>query len=186
MREIETEITRARRQRKRQLILSVFMIVLLLGSTAGYAISLIGNDDGTTQDKSGKPYFDGSSWVVPYGSLSFNVQSSPDEAKNVLIEGDITSSLYAGRAVYLAVESPVLKQQVGEVLSAFAQRVQEACYGSCDSPDLPEKTCNEPLVVWRAADTNRVYRNASCVFIEGDYAAVDAFVYRILGYRELN
>ena len=160
------------------------MIVLLLGSTAGYAISLIGNDDGTTQNQNQeiKPYFDGSSWVVPYGSLSFNLQSSPDEARKVLIEGEISSSLYAGRAVYLAVESPVLKQQIGEVLSAFAQRVQEACYGSCDSPDLPEKTCDDSLVVWRASDTNRIYRNASCVFIEGDYTAVDAFAYRVLGY----
>ena len=180
MRQIENERLVAARAKRRQIILSVVMIVILVGSTAGYAISLISGDS-TPVDQT-QPYFDGNSWIVPYARYQFAVQTSPQEARNVSITGSFSLENFRGQAVYLDSESESIKQLLGGVLSLTAQRVQEACYGSCDRIDVPERDCSSPLIVWRGSSVNRIYTNSSCVIIEGDYTSADAFVYRVLGY----
>lgn len=182
MRQIESEeVIRAKRKRQ-QAVLGVFMIVLLLGSTAGYAVSLLSSESVSVDGSNGKPFFDGVSWIVPYAGVQFALQASPEEASAVPFEGLFNPSNYYGPVVYIDAENEVIKQKLGGVIGLLAPRVQEACYGSCEQPDLPEKQCDEPLVVWREANTRRIYTDASCVFIEGDYVAVDAFLYRLLGH----
>ncbi len=181
MRQIETADIREAQRKRRQIILSVFMIVILLGSTAGYAISLIGTDS-ATNTLGNEPYFDGSSWIVPYGGGGFRLASSPDEARTVSISEDITSARFQGVTVYLASESDAISQTLTSVVGAFATRVQKACYGSCGTQDLPEKGCQDTLIIWKPGEQRAVYTNQSCVVIEGDIVAVDAFLYRILGH----
>jgi hypothetical protein len=65
-------------------------------------------------------------------------------------------------------------------LARYASRFQEACYGECEK-DLPEKDCSEKLIVFRESEVKKVYEEGSCVIIEGDMVAVDAFLYRVLG-----
>lgn len=182
MRQIETADIREAQRKRRQLILSVFMIVILLGSTAGYAISLIG-DNSSTGTVGNEPYFDGSSWIVPYGGGGFRLASSPDEARTVSVSEDITSARFQGATVYLSSESDAISQTLTSVLSVFATRVQKACYGSCEDQDLPEKGCQDNVILWKPGEQRAVYTNQSCVIIEGDIVAVDAFLYRMLGYR---
>lgn len=158
------------------------MIVLMVGSTIGYAISLWASDTTNVPDTDGQPFFNGNSWIVPYGGGGIPFQSSPQEARNVSMDPAVSQTLYQGSVVYVAAESPAVQQQLQGVLGLFAQRVQLACYGPCSDPNLPEVGCDVPLVVWNSSDTRAVHKNESCVFIEGDYVAVDAFLYRVLGH----
>lgn len=181
MRQIETADIREAQRKRRQIILSAFMIVLLLGSTAGYAISLMGSDSDTGTGGT-EPYFDGSSWIVPYGGGGFRLASSPDEVRTVRIPEEITSARFQGATVYLASESDAIGQTLTSVIATFATRVQKACYGSCEAQDLPEKGCQDTLIIWKPSEQRSVYTNQSCVIIEGDIVAVDAFLYRMLGH----
>lgn len=181
MRAIETHEVREAQKKRRRIILSVLMIVILMGSTAGYAISLF-VDDGLTQTPVDKPYFNGASWIVPASGQLFALQSSPDDVRNVTLEGTFTASNYQGKTIYIAAESPSIVQEIGGVMTFLAQRVQEACYSDCESSTLPEKDCSSTMIVWIPSETRRVYTNASCTIIEGDYIAVDALLYKILGY----
>lgn len=180
MRQIESESQLAARSKRRQIILGVVMIVILLGSTIGYALSLISSD--STGTDLTEPYFDGNSWIVPYAGYQFSLQTSPGEAAKVPIEGSFSLGDYQGQVVYIDSESESIKQTLGGVLSLNAQRVQEACYGACERPNVPERDCSSPLIVWKGSENRRIYTNASCVFIEGDYVSSDAFLYRLLGY----
>lgn len=182
MRALETQEIVEKRRKRRQIMLSIAMIVLLLGSTAGYAISLIADSDTGVDPTTNGPYFNGNAWIVPAGGLQFALQSSPDEVKNVSVEGSFSLANYQGQAVYIAADSSAIEQELSGVLGAFVQRLQQACYGPCNSTTLPEKDCSSNLIVWHASENRRVYTNASCVFIEGDYVAVDAFLYKLLGY----
>lgn len=181
MRALETQETLEKRRQRNQIILSVAMIVILLGSTAGYAISLI-TDSESDREFITVPYFNGNAWIVPAEGLQFVLQSSPEEARNVSVDGSFSLAQYRGQAVYVAADSEAIQQELAGVFNAFAQRLQRACYGTCDNTALPEKDCTSPLIVWTPGETSRVYANASCVFIEGDYTAVDAFLYQLLGY----
>lgn len=183
MRAIETEAERERKQKRSRLIVGVVLIVLMFGSTLGYAISLIGNRGDTITNDDGKPIYNGQYWVVTKGSQQFYITSALEDSSNVSVDNFISLASYQGKAVFVVADSDVIVQELSGVLSSSASRVQRACYGSCTNPDLPEKDCQggEPLIVWKPAETRRVYTNQSCTFIEGDIVSVDAFLYRLLG-----
>lgn len=181
MRAIETHEVQEARKKRRRTILSILMIVILMGSTAGYAISLF-TEDTQTPPTSDTPYYNGVSWIVPASGRLFALQGSPDDVQNVTLEGTFSASQYQGKTVYIAAASPTIVQEIGGVVAAFAQRVQEACYSDCESSTLPQKDCSSTMIVWIPSETRRVYTNASCTVIEGDYVAVDALLYKILGY----
>jgi hypothetical protein len=86
-----------------------------------------------------------------------------------------------GKPVYISADNSEVFQELASALNTQAERVQRACYGSCENDDLPEKSCNENVIVWTKNETNRVYVKDSCVFIEGDTRAVEAFLYRFFG-----
>jgi len=65
-------------------------------------------------------------------------------------------------------------------LNAYASRVQEACYGKCDK-NLPEKSCNDSLIVFRQNDSEKISQSDNCIFIEGNLRDADAFIYKLFG-----
>jgi len=87
---------------------------------------------------------------------------------------------YAGLPLYIDSDVDSVSSEVVLTLGRFASRVQGACYGECET-DLPEKDCSENLIIIRDSLENRVYQEEKCVFIEGDVATADAFLFRVLG-----
>jgi hypothetical protein len=88
---------------------------------------------------------------------------------------------YQGKTLYLAVENPGIEAELRSTIGVFSDRIQLACYGSCEL-DLPEKDCSANLIVWTDGVGGQVTQGEGCVFIEGDLRAVDAFLYRVFGY----
>ncbi len=182
MRKLETDFEREKRGKRNRLILGIMLVILMLGSTAGYAFSLIGGDDTGNQVKSpGEPYYDGSSWIVEKNGNVFSFQYGPDEVKDVVIDVNLVLSDYAGKPVYIVGENNEIAGEISRFMQYYASRIQKACYGPCDVPDLPEKTCSDNLIIWNDSDANSVRQEEKCIFIEGDVRAADAFLYRLLG-----
>ena len=63
----------------------------------------------------------------------------------------------------------------------YSYRIQDACYGECER-DLPEKSCEEKIIVFRESQEKQIYQEGNCIFIDGDLSSVDAFLYKILGF----
>lgn len=185
MRTISSEASKEASDRKRrrgQLIIGLVMIGLMVLSSVGYAFSVFsGSNSGTQNQPSGQPVFDGSSWIVDLGGKKFSFLSSIDDVRNVSFNASVSAGDYSAKSVYLVAESPAVLREIQGVVGPVALRMQEACYGPCNRTDLPEKDCSNQMIIWHASETNRVYQRDSCVFIEGDMRAVDAFLYRLLG-----
>jgi hypothetical protein len=178
LRKIESSEEQERKRKRNTLFLSIIMIGILVFSTAGY-FSFSGNDD--SGNANGDVQNMGDSWVFKYGEQTIKLSYSPEEVKNItlLINEDISS--YADKTVYVASESDAGLYEIYPAMSNAVGRIQEACYGNC-TKDLPEKDCSETMIVIKPANvTERVYQKDSCVFIEGDLKAVDAFLYKIYG-----
>jgi hypothetical protein len=177
LRKIESSEEMERKRKRNTLFLSIVMISILVFSTAGY-FSFRGDDSDST---SGNVQNMGDSWIFKYGEQTIKLSYSPEDVKNItlFINDDISS--YSGKTVYIASESDAGLYEIYPAMSGFAGRVQEACYGNC-TKDLPEKNCNETMIVIKPANlTEMVYQRDSCIFIEGDLKAVDAFLYKIYG-----
>ena len=179
MKKIETEEDRERRNKKNKTIIGLILIVLMVGSTAGYAISLFG---GNKEEKtsSNQPTFNGQYWVINYGGKELAFSYSPEEVKQVPINIAFRIGDYQNVPVFIASDSEEIDREIAGIIGLYAERVQKACYGPCNESELPEKDCSSNLIVWNISEENNVYQQNRCVFIEGDIKAVDAFLYKIL------
>jgi len=178
IRKIETREETEAKQKKKTRMLVGLMLLLLLGSTAGYAfLSADKVENGTegVRDIGGQ-------WAIDFNGQTLVFSNPPNVTKitDIKISYDLAS--YNQKVVYVAGENNLAKYEIASTLGGYASRFQEACYGNC-SVDLPEKTCNDYLIVLNGNNTgiNRVYQKDNCVFIEGDIVAVDAFLYRVFG-----
>src|SRR3989344_1756426 len=130
MRKIQSPEETAKKKKRNNMIIGLFMLAVLVLGTVGYRFS----------------------------GFSDSTQSTEDSQENQEATNEIASTL-----------------------GIYSQRIQLVCYGSCEQ-DLPEKDCSEEIIVFKDSQENKVYQEENCIFIEGDIKAVDAFLYKILGY----
>jgi len=182
MRRIETQEVIDARAQKNKKFLTVFMLVILLGSTAGYAFLSFdsgGSDSGGTnvngqeQDVSGK-------WILDVNGQKVYITNSKNDVENISVNVGITSRDFAGKTVYISSDSPLAYSELAYPLSAYTSRTQEACYGKCDK-NLPEKNCNNSLIVFRQNEVEKITQSDNCIFISGSLREVDAFIYKLFG-----
>ncbi|MBS3089385.1 hypothetical protein J4461_00715 [Candidatus Pacearchaeota archaeon] len=181
MRRIISPEEKINKERSRNKIIVVLMLLLLVGSSAGYAFLSFGgntNDIQEIAEGEGKAYGDG--WIINRDGKQLIFRNSPEEVMNISIDSTKIIEDYSGKPVYISSESEQAMIEITNTLGAYASRVQGACYGACEK-NLPEKNCSENMIIWRVNESNRVYEENSCVFIDGDMRAVDAFIYRVLG-----
>lgn len=167
---------RKRKQQKTIRYLSIFMLIILGLSSAGYAF-FANPSSGSTNDQTQN---NGNQWTIKLGNYQLVLSSSPENAKKIPMNISVTANSYSGQSVYIASENEAVYERVYSALAQYSGKVQKACYGSC-TEDLPEKTCADNLIVWRNSAVNKVYQQDKCIFIEGDISSADAFIYKIFG-----
>ena len=182
MRKILSEEEIARKQKIRNIIISIFLLLVLLASTVGFAF--LYNSESTTAgtQSDSKVQNLGDRWAANIGGQQFVFSNSPESSFNatrINIIPDLNQ--YASKPLYIDTESELIYSEIASTLGRYSERVQYGCYSSCENSSYPEKTCADNLIVVRQKDENKVYQNNSCVFIDGDIRAVDAFLYKILG-----
>ncbi|HLC31636.1 MAG TPA: hypothetical protein VJK51_03135 [Candidatus Nanoarchaeia archaeon] len=170
MKQIETYEIREARDKRRLRIMSVLLLVILLGSTAGYAF-MTGFGD-TTPDP-----VPSQASSVSYAGQEYPVRYSRAAVADIVVP-PVSLNQYVGQPLYIVSENPSVLSELAVTLGRVSGRVQEACLGSCEK-DLPEKSCSDNVVVWKEAKENSIRTEEQCVFIEGDLRAVDAFIYSV-------
>jgi|SRR3989344_3768650 len=183
MRKIQTreELEKAR---KRNSKIFVYVILgILIFSSLGYAFFSNPNGTSTNQeiDNTGVQNL-GGQWAFRYGDQIHYVASSPDSVKDTTISLDFGLENYAGQEIYVDSSNQGIYNEISSNLERYVSKIQRACYQNCEE-DLPEKTCEDNLIVWKESEGNRVYEEGKCVFIEGDIRAVDAFIYKLFNIK---
>lgn len=159
-----------------------FILAILILSTAGYAFfSNEGASGGTSGGNNGLQNV-GDRWAwISNGNTHYSTHSLENTA-NVSVNFNLGLSDYSEQNLYIASESEQIYGELAYNLGFYVLKVQGACYGNC-TKDLPEKDCTELLIVWTQNQENRVYQNNKCIFIDGDLRAVDAFIYKLFGFK---
>ncbi|MEK6915682.1 MAG: hypothetical protein AABW89_04040 [Nanoarchaeota archaeon] len=172
----------AKSEQRRKRIGGIVIISLLLLSTIGFAISIVGiggNGASNPGDTQGFSY-NGQYWVYSAGSQKYYFTKHVDEINISSYSLDKTLADFAGKQIYIDSE-PVGLQEIYNNLGQYAGKINEACYGPCEK-DLPEKDCSSDiLIVVRGSLNQSIYEQESCIFIDGDIGTIDAFLYKVLG-----
>lgn len=182
MRAIETEEVRDARDKRNRLIGGLFLIGVLLLSTLGYALVNRMSSDDTTTTPSDVLAYNGQYWSVQKYGKQLAFTYSPNETSEIPIDMNYTLADFASHMVFVdAGTDDTSLNELAFNLNGLSGRIQKGCYGTCAS-DLPEKNCTggDLLVVIRDSQEKNVRQDQSCVFIDGNLASVDAFLYRIL------
>ena len=181
MKRIESYEEVQKRQKRNRFIYGVFMLFLLVVSTAGYAfLSGTGTDSSTDSANVDSGINNGiGPYSVNLGGQQFSFINSLDKTKDVPVDSVITLDNFYQKPLFIASDSDLVGSEITNNLGRYVPRVQRACYGKCEL-DLPEKNCSDNLIVYKQSDTRKVYQSQGCVFIDGDLVAVDAFLYKVL------
>jgi len=166
MRSILSQRESEMKRKRFSIIIVIIMLSLLVLSTLGYALFYSNKDSTQTENKNANTY----PFLYP-----------PEILNEIPINISLTLNNYASKNIYISADNPQVFSEITRGLGKHVARIQRACYGICEE-NLPEKTCSDLLIVWKDSLNLKVYQEENCVFIEGDLMAVDAFLYKILGY----
>ncbi|MAG77641.1 MAG: hypothetical protein CL811_12875 [Colwelliaceae bacterium] len=157
---------------------SIFMLILLVFSSVGFAFLSGSGFSGGEEDP--YPTNEVTGNQIEFLDQTIGFTHSKFDVSDVENEAYSSVLLYRGNTLYIDSENEQATGEIWNSVGRFAQRVQEACLGQCER-DLPEKSCEDHIIIYRESEENRVYQNDNCVFIEGDLRAVDSFLYSAFG-----
>jgi hypothetical protein len=191
MKRIETKEVRERKKKRNQILIGVVMIILLVVSTAGFALL---NRDVDSQNSGSEVreyngiefYRQQNLWVTEINGKALAFSYLPQEIEDVEISLTHTVNNLIGKPLYL-VNASSAKDIIGfNLMPEFAQRINEACLSTenCNESDYPIKDCFvDNIIVYRDnEEITKVYQENNCIIIEGDKAkGTDRFLQRILG-----
>ncbi len=158
----------------------IVIIVLLVLSTLGFALSIVkfGGDSSTGETTQGFTR-NGIYWMYTAGSQSYYFTYHPTEL-NLSFTSNKTLIDLAGKKVYIDSNIRGSLQEVSNSLGSYLGGLNEACYGPCER-DLPEKDCSSDMLVLRENSIESIREKDGCIFIDGNLKTVDSFLYRMLG-----
>lgn len=198
----------AKKESRNKTVLGVILALLMVMSTAGYALlnqSASGSDTNTQGPTGGNP----SGQVVEYNKVKFVGQESglwaftiegntfystytPQEVKHINVPF-LNIQTLSGQTVYYPGNDLAISEIIGNI-NPFITRAQRACLKvegnqTCED-NLPIKDCNSTFIIIKEADeteTSRVITDNKCVIIRSKdtelLKTADALLFRILGIQ---
>jgi nitrate reductase NapE component len=167
--------------------MSIFMLVVLLLGTVGYAFSgAFGFDGSGSSDSNDLNSGNSEGFTQPsiiYGNTEIPVTLKKEEVLGVSVEFEKSLSDLTNGKIYIDFGNEgYLVSEIQRSVGLFNSDIRRACYGPCEE-DLPERTCKDEgtFIVYRESEQDSVKEEGSCIFIDGDLKAVDAFIYKIFG-----
>ncbi len=193
MRRLISKEEEERKRKRNQTILVVFLALIMVLSTIGFAIqsnSGTAQADGTLGNEieyNGYRFVNQNGlWVL--NNENFVFRYTPQEVP------DIGSGLkplnsYQGKPAYLYSEDNGAEVEIAVNLGQVVQRIQKACPENTNCTlDLPVKTCADNFIIIREDTNNSIVQSNNCVYIQGTKeqlaALADQFLFKILGIRE--
>jgi len=179
--------------KQNQLILGIGLIIIMIFSTLGYALTGRTNDDEIEEINYNGIKFaqDGSGyWRFNVGGSDFLTKYNPEEVQDIEFNGNLDLSNLQNEPLYFDSEFNEPNFEIARNLERFVLRIQNACVDeeNCIG-DLPIKNCFEDNVIIiqeiEEGIDEEIFQQGNCVFINADstnqtrYA--DKFLFDLLG-----
>jgi len=191
MKKIETKEVIEKRRRRNQIIVGTVMIVLLVISTAGFAIlnrdSDLSSQSEDTKTENGVEYYKQQNiWVTRINNKALAFSYLPSEITDVEIS--ITSNInnLQNKPLYVVNANSAKEMIAFNLIPEFVERINDACLSSedCLENNYPIKDCFvDNIIVYKEnLEETKVYQENNCIIIEGDKAkGTDRLLQSLMG-----
>ncbi len=177
MRHIETQIQKEKREQNRNKYIGLFLLGIMVLSTAGYALLSFTSTEQPPSDPSSADAFGRFPLSTNGQTIYFTYQQK--DVNNISININTTLGDYRGNTLYVSSENQGILYELSSTIGRFVSKLQEACYGQCEK-NLPEKNCSQPFIVMKESEEIfQVTQENQCIFVQGDLKSLDAFLYKI-------
>ncbi len=173
-------------KKRNVMFMALFMLFTLVLSTVGFAFYY---NDNANSDASVNPIAgdgveltiqqQGNKWAVPFRGQYLYFAYHPNVSIGLDINIDKDVSDYYGQNLFVDYKKEYIYSEVLETLGRYVLETNKACYGPC-AENIPEKTCENNIIVFNESKVEKVYQKENCIFIEGDLRTVDAVLYKLL------
>ncbi len=192
MRKIITQEKQNKKTKRNQLVIGLVLIVLMLFSVIGYALSGRGDDNSKTieyneikftQDNSGY-------WNFKIQGQNLITKYNPKETEDISFFNSLNMADYSNKPLYLIGGFAESNYEIARNLNSFVLRTQEACLNEKDClKDFPIKNCSiDNIIVIKEPEEDlkeKIYQEENCLFItaslQNQTRYTDAFLFKILG-----
>lgn len=186
-----TREERKKTVKRNQIILGLILVLLMVFSTLGYALSGRGDEEesGNINYKGIDFIKDNSGyWRFNIQGFDFATQYSPEETQDIYFFLYASVSDYNGKPLYFAGNTEAgieLKRN----LNYFSQRMNDACLDDDCKGDFPVKNCSEDYVISISEpleyEDSGVLQNENCIMIIANSTEQirysDAVLFKLLG-----
>jgi hypothetical protein len=184
-----------KRDRKKKIIISIVLAVIMLFSTAGYAFF---SNDGTITKVEKVTYkgteftkTDYGTWQFTKEGYTFETQFNAQEVENITVSINKDLDIYSGETLYFGINakediSTSGDNEIIRTMGAFAERIDFSClYENC-TEDKPIKDCSSNnVLIFIESNSSKVTENEKCIYLyylpQEDAKAADAFLFNLLG-----
>lgn len=191
MRRIVSKTETEKKDRKKQWIVGLVLISIMLVSTAGYSFSRFASNSNNNEiDYNGFKFIKQNGlWTTVINGLTFSFTYSPKEIdinSNALLSLGLNN--YNGLPLYVQSEDVNSEYEIYRNLDSIILRRQYACLEKkgCNE-NFPIKTCNDNFIIIRESNSSQIKLDKNCVFIEGNKTELvkitDGFLYKITGIK---
>jgi hypothetical protein len=184
MRKIITKEQIEKTNKRKQLILGVILIFLLIFSTAGFSWLSKDNETakGIVTEKGFKFYNQNGFWLTQIDNKVFSFSYLPSEVENISVKGFYNLNDYTNQILYFN----RFDEGANEILSninTYILRYQKACADETCEEDIPTKDCTNNFIIFIDGNSS-IYKEENCVYIIGEQKkGADAFLYKILNIQ---
>jgi len=196
MRKIERTEKKEKRQKINQMILGIGLIVLMIGSSIGFAVVFNGgnsNDDSSDNtnslDYNGVNFVKNQNGFWQFESLGkvFQTYSSPELTENTPLDFQLNIDDYSNKPLYYVFDnSSIALNELQINFGEIVLRQSKACLDQlkCSDENLIVKTCEDNVIIIKPSEEIKAYKEGNCVFIEGNenqqLLLADKLIYNLL------
>lgn len=188
MRKITSKYKEEKKNKKKQLIVGLALVGLMIFSVVGYSFNR------TIADGSEKINYNGFDFVKENGFWKTEINGlllvfayNPFETEE--LSGYFNGiNNYYGKPLYVYSENSETESEIYKNLDQVILRRQYACLEgdeACKDKELPVKTCEDNFIVIKNSQEFSVRQEKNCIFISGSDEKIiketDAFLFEITG-----
>jgi hypothetical protein len=192
MRKIVSPKVEGKKKNKKQLIIGIILIFIMMASTAGYAFSQFLGGGTTSSEKIN--YNDiqftksNGFWIATIQEMQFVFANNPLQVNDTSPRINLTLNDYYQQPLYIYSENTNAESEIYRNLDQIVLRKQYACpEGENCTSDVPVKACNENFIIIKESSTDKILQDNKCIFIEGNAGDLtkltDEFLFNVIGIR---
>jgi len=187
MKKIASEAEKLRKKKFSRSAMGIFLIFLMVFSTASFAFIDYSNEDSSVQERityQGTEFSsDGYFWYFTIGGNQFATLYNPQElaAEGITSPLDYSLSRYTNQPLYYVGDGEGLGE-IDRNIRFLLLRTSRACLtGTICEGNFPIKDCNDHIIVFKESVSPSIYSENNCVFIVAPRASLakytDAFLF---------